>query len=76
MDERTLSCLRESEIDTIEIALRKRMEELISEGELEQAEAVENTINSLDKVSVCEEYPGAVGGRRFFETYSEEKSRY
>ncbi len=53
--ESMLSCLRESEMDTIEIALRKRMETLISEGNIEQAEAVEDTINSLDRVPVCED---------------------
>ena len=53
MDERIFNCLRESEIDTIELALRKRMEEYISQGDIEQAEAVEDTINSLDKVPIC-----------------------
>lgn len=76
VDEATLNCLRESEIDTIESSLKTKMEELISAGEIEQAEAVEDTINSLDHVSVCKEYQGAVGGKRFFETYGGEKSRY
>lgn len=51
VDETTLNCLRESEIDTIGMALReKEDEDLISEGEIEQTEAIEDTINSLDKV--------------------------
>ncbi len=86
-----LGCLLESDIDTIESSLRTKMEELISAGEIEQAEAVEDTINSLDHVPVCdenymrdvlvgagvkEELAGAIGGRRYKETYSGEKSRY
>lgn len=53
MDERTISCLRESEIDTIEIALKKRMEDLLSEGNIDEAEIIEDTIKSLDDIDVC-----------------------
>lgn len=73
VDERTFSCLRESEVDTIESSLRTKMEELISAGEIEQAEAVEDTINSLDKVPVCE-------GERLddihFESMMRDRARY
>lgn len=55
MDERTLSCLRESEIDTIEIALRHRVEDLISSGDVKEAEIIEDTIKSLDNIGVCDE---------------------
>ena len=53
--ESMISCLRESELDTIEISLRKRLEVLISEGNIEQAELIEDAIESIDKVLVCEE---------------------
>ena len=55
VDERTLNCIRESEVDTMEIALRKRMENLLSEGDIETAEVVEATIESLDKINICDE---------------------
>ena len=55
VDERTLNCLRESEMDTIEIALRHRVEDLISNGDIEEAEVVEGVVKSLDGVSVCDE---------------------
>ena len=55
VDERTLNCLRESEMDTIEIALRHRVESLISSGDIEEAEVVEGVVKSLDGVNVCDE---------------------
>lgn len=73
VDEATLNCLRESEIDTIESSLKTKMEELISAGEIEQAEAVEDTINSLDHVPVC------VGERLdslHFESMMRDRARY
>ena len=70
--ESMLSCLRESEMDTIEIALRKRLEVLISEGNLEQAELVEDAIDSLDKVSVCEESESTRG----FSMMMRDRARY
>ena len=73
MDEKVLNCLRESEIDTIEIALRKRMEEYISQGDIEQAEAVEDTISSLDKVPVCIDERLSVKG---FASMMRERARY
>jgi len=53
IDERTLKCLSESDADTIEISLRKRMETLISEGNIETAEEVEDVIERLNSVQVC-----------------------
>ncbi len=47
------NCILESDVDTMEIALKKRMEELISEGRVEEAENVEDTIENLDNVPVC-----------------------
>ena len=55
VDESTANCIRESEIDTIEIALRKRVEDLISSGDIKEAEIVEDTIKSLDDLNVCDE---------------------
>lgn len=55
VDERTLNCIRESEIDTIEIALRHRVEDLISSGDIEEAEVVEGVVKSLDDINVCDE---------------------
>ncbi len=55
VDENTVNCLREAEIDTIEIALRKRMEEHLSNGDIETAELIEETVKSLDKINVCDE---------------------
>ena len=49
-----LSCLHESEMDTIEIALRKRMEDSISAGNIKEAEIIEDTIKSLDDINVCD----------------------
>lgn len=54
VDENTISCLKESDLDTVEVALKKRVEELISQGKISEAEAVEDTLNTLDKVPVCE----------------------
>ncbi len=71
--ESMLNCLRESEMDTIEIALRKRMETLISEGNIEQAEAVEDAINSLDRVPVCE---GERLSNIHFESMMRDRARY
>jgi len=51
--ESMLSCLQESEMDAIEIALRKRRDVLISEGKTIQAGLVEDAIDSLDRVNVC-----------------------
>ena len=50
-----VGCVLESEIDTMEIALRKRRDELISSGNIEEADRVDITIESLDKIKVCEE---------------------
>ena len=55
VDERTLNCLRESELDTIEIALRHRVEDSISSGNIKEAEIIEDVIKSLDGVNVCDE---------------------
>ncbi len=55
VDKATLNCLRESEIDTIEIALKKRMDMLISEGDTESADLIDMTIKSLDNLNVCDE---------------------
>lgn len=55
VDDRTLNCIRESEVDTIEIALNRRMEDLLSEGDVHTAEIIEETIKSLDKVNICDE---------------------
>lgn len=68
-----LGCLLESEIDTIESSLRTKMEELISAGEIEQAEAVEDTMNSLDKVPVCE---GERLSDKHFESMMRDRARY
>ena len=73
VDETTLKCLRESEIDTIEIALRKKAEDLVSEGELEQAESVESTISNLDKVPVCIEETERTRG---FSMMMRDRARY
>lgn len=48
-----LSCLQESELDTIEIALRKRMEDSIAAGNIKEAEIIEDVVKSLDNVNVC-----------------------
>lgn len=77
VDEATLNCLRESEIDTIESSLKTKMEELISAGEIEQAEAVEDTINSLDHVSVCEgERLSTKNFTKHFESMMRDRARY
>jgi len=55
VDDTTLNCIRESEIDTIEIALRHRVEDLISSGDIEEAEVVEGVVKSLDDINVCDE---------------------
>lgn len=55
VDEEILSCLRESEIDTIEIALKKRKEDFVSEGNIEAADLIDMTIKSLDNLNVCDE---------------------
>ncbi len=47
-------CIVESDIDTMEIALRRRMENLISEGDFEGADKIGDTIRNLDKLAVCE----------------------
>lgn len=47
------NCILESDVDTMEIALRRRMEDLISEGRVDEAESVEDTLGNLDNVSVC-----------------------
>lgn len=49
-----IGCLLESEADTIEIALRRRMENLISAGDIESAESVESTIGSLSRIPLCD----------------------
>lgn len=54
-DEKTLNCIRESEIDTIEVALRRRVKDLISSGDIKEAEIIEDTIKSLDNINVCDE---------------------
>lgn len=59
-DERIISCLRESDIDTIEISLRQKMERLISSGDIEEAENVEETIKNLDRVPMCSEQREAI----------------
>lgn len=48
-------CMLESDTDTIEIALRKRKEELLSVGDIEAADNIESAIRNLDEVSICEE---------------------
>jgi len=73
VDESTINCLRESEVDTVEIALRKRMEDLISQGNIEQAEVVEDTISSLDRVPVCE---GERLNHVHFESMMRDRARY
>ncbi len=55
VDEKILNCIRESEIDTIEIALKKRKEDLISEGDVEAADLIDMTLKSLDNLNVCDE---------------------
>lgn len=52
-EEDTTNCILENEIDTIEDALRKKLDEHISKGDLEQADATEEAIRDLDKISVC-----------------------
>ncbi len=49
------SCMAEANIDTAEIALRRRLEDLLSQGDLEGAEKVEEALENLDNVPVCEE---------------------
>lgn len=73
VDLRTVSCLRESEVDTIEMSLRKRMEEHISAGDLEAADAVEDTIKNLDKVQVCDEESDKTRG---FSMMMRDRARY
>jgi hypothetical protein len=48
-----ISCLRESQLDTIEVALRKEVEDLVSEGKFDQAEIIEEKIESLNYIPVC-----------------------
>lgn len=48
-------CLLEAEKEGIELSLRKRMEQLISEGDIESAESVEDNLKALDRVRECEE---------------------
>lgn len=48
-------CLLEAEKEGIELSLRMRKEQLISEGDIESADAVEDNINSLKRVRECEE---------------------
>ncbi len=73
MDKKILNCLRESEMDTIESSLRTKVEELMSAGEIEQAEAVEDVINLLDKVPVCE---GERLSDKHFESMMRDRARY
>lgn len=49
------SCILESDIDTMEISLRRRMEDLISRGEIDEADKVSDTLSNLDNMNVCEE---------------------
>lgn len=60
VDKRIFGCLRESDIDTIEISLRQKMERLISSGDIEEAENVEETIKNLDRVPMCLEQREAI----------------
>lgn len=55
MFEGMAKCLKESDVDSIEIALKKRKAVLISEGDLETADRIEDVIRSLDHVTVCQE---------------------
>lgn len=48
-------CLMEHELDTIESSLKKRAEEHLSSGNIDEAEAVSDTIDNLNKIPVCEE---------------------
>ena len=48
------SCILESDVDTMEISLRRRMEDLISQGDIEGADKIDNTIKNLDKINICE----------------------
>lgn len=48
-------CVLESDLDTMELALRKQIENYISQGDLIAAETVEEAMKSLDRVPVCME---------------------
>ncbi len=48
-----ISCMTEAELDTIEIRLRRKMEDMLSEGKIVEAENIEEAIKSLDDVSLC-----------------------
>ena len=97
MDKDMIDCMTEAGLDTVEIRLRRRMEDLLSEGNIEGAERIEEKIKSLDNIDLCAEsgrelfddlkkigfydvsendYRGAIGGRRFKETYGGKPSRY
>ncbi len=62
MDEEMIDCMTEAELDAIEITLRRRMEDLLSQGEIEKAERIEDKIESLDHVDLCTE-----SGRELFD---------
>ncbi len=68
MDEEMIDRMTEAGLDTIEIRLRQRMEDLLSEGKIKAAEDVEEAIKHLDDVSLCEldEKDKAVIGADFF----------
>lgn len=51
----TTYCLLEAEKEGIELSLRMRKEQLISEGDIESADAVEDNITSLKRIRECEE---------------------
>lgn len=68
MDNEMIDCMTEAGLDTIEIRLRRRMEDLLSEGKIEAAEDVEEAIKHLDTVPLCElsDTDKAVIGADFF----------
>lgn len=52
------SCLLESEIDTIELELRKRKEQLLYSGDIRGADSMQDSIESLDNIPVCRGFRG------------------
>ena len=55
MDKDKISCLTEAELDTYEIHTRRKMEDLLSEGKIAEAEVLKEVIEGLDHVNVCAE---------------------
>lgn len=50
-----ISCLFESEKESIEISLKKRIEQLIKEGDFKSANAVEANLGVIKKMKECED---------------------